>query len=200
MTVIEGAFPPTTAHTQAGGIDRAIVADLHQRRGGELFGFARHLGLTEEEANDAVQEALLRLWTAIDGGKEIEQPDAWTFRTLYRICMDQHRWRRRVRALAERLGPGREPREADRTDLIAVWDAVERLPARQRLAVYLRYRSDLPFESPGLASAGVDTCGCPPISWRRERCSGVPTAVACFGASWALVQQSRQAPRLPSLH
>jgi RNA polymerase sigma-70 factor, ECF subfamily len=146
VTVIEGAFPPATAHTQAGDIDRAVVADVHERRGRELFGFARHLGMTDEEAHDAAQEALLRLWTAIDGGTAIEQPDAWTFRTLYRICMDQHRWRRRVRALAERIGPGREPREADRTDLIAVWSAVERLPERQRLAIYLRYRADLPFD------------------------------------------------------
>jgi RNA polymerase sigma factor (sigma-70 family) len=146
VTVIEGTFSPETAHTQSGDIDRAIVADVHQRRGPELFGFARHLGLTDEEAHDAAQEALLRLWTAIDGGSAIQQPDAWTFRTLYRICMDQHRWRRRVRALAERLGPTHEPREADRTDLIAVWSAVERLPERQRLAIYLRYRADLPFD------------------------------------------------------
>ena len=73
MTVIEGTFSPETAHTQAGDIDRAIVADVHYRRGGELFGFARHLGLTDEEAHDAAQEALLRLWTAIDGGSSIER-------------------------------------------------------------------------------------------------------------------------------
>ncbi len=146
MTVIEGTFSPRTAHTQAGDIDRAIVADVHQRRGAELFGFARHLGLTDEEAHDAAQEALLRLWSAMEGGSSIEQPDAWTFRTLYRICMDQHRWRRRVRALAERLGPRHETHEPDRTDLIAVWSAVEQLPERQRLAIYLRYRADLPFE------------------------------------------------------
>ena len=30
--------------------------------------------------------------------------------------------------------------------MIAVWSAVERLPERQRLAIYLRYRADLPFE------------------------------------------------------
>ena len=146
MTVIEGTFSRNTTHTQAGDIDRAIVVDVHHRRGPELFGFARHLGLTEEEAHDAAQEALLRLWTAIERGTAIDQPDAWTFRTLYRICMDQHRWRRRIHALTEKLGPGREGHEADRTDLIAVWSAVERLPERQRLAIYLRYRADLPFE------------------------------------------------------
>ena len=174
MTAIEGAFPPATTHTQAGDIDRAIVADVHERRGRELFGFARHLGMTDEEAHDAAQEALLRLWTAIDGGTAIEQPDAWTFRTLYRICMDQHRWRRRVRALAERIGPGHEPREADRTDLIAVWSAVERLPERQRLAIYLRYRADLPFEEIA-AILGIQ-----PVSARSHVSRALDTLRASF--------------------
>ncbi len=137
----------------AGGLtreaDRAMVAELGERRGRELFGFARHLGLSDEEAADAAQEALLRLWTALDDGKEIGQPEAWIFRTLYRLCMDAHRWRRRVRALTERLGPPEPVRSVDRAEAIAVWEAVEALPERQRLAIYLRYRADLPFEEIG---------------------------------------------------
>lgn len=149
MTSSEHTFPAATTRREASEVDRLIVVDLHERRGRELFGFARHLGLTDEEARDAAQEALLRLWKAIDDGKAIGQPDAWTFRTLYRICMDEHRWRRRVRGLTERLKPAATAAEGDRTDLIAVWDAVERLPPRQRLAIYLRYRADLPFDEVG---------------------------------------------------
>jgi RNA polymerase sigma factor (sigma-70 family) len=137
--------------TAGAEVDRAVVADLHERRGRDLIGFARHLGLADEEAQDAAQETLLRLWVAMDGGQVIGQPDAWAFRTLYRLCMDQHRWRRRVRALTERLAP--EPVNAlprfDRADAIAVWQAVERLPDRQRLTLYLRYRADLPYEEIG---------------------------------------------------
>jgi len=125
--------------------DRATVADLHERRGAEMYGFARHLGLAPEEASDATQEALLRLWAALDAGAMVSSPEPWLFRTLYRICMDQHRWRRRVQGLAARLAPGPETTRVDRDDAIAVWDAVERLPERQRLAVYLRYRADLPY-------------------------------------------------------
>jgi RNA polymerase sigma factor (sigma-70 family) len=142
-------------------IDRAIVVDIHDRRGAELFGFARHLGLTDDEARDAAQEALLRLWTAIDAGTVIGQPEGWVFRTLYRICMDQHRWRRRVHGLIERLGPP-PARNDDRTTAIAVWDAVERLPERQRLAIYLRYRADLPFDEIG------EVLGIAPVSARSH--------------------------------
>jgi RNA polymerase sigma-70 factor, ECF subfamily len=149
VTITEHLFPAGAVRHETREANRAMVADVHERRGRELFGFARHLGLDEDEANDAAQEALLRLWKAIDANQEIDQPDAWTFRTLYRICMDAHRWRRRVRALAERLAPAATSGDRDRTDLIAVWDAVERLPKRQRLAVFLRYRTDLPFEQIG---------------------------------------------------
>lgn len=162
MTSSERTFPSVAARMEASDIDRSIVVDLHERRGAELFGFARHLGLTDEEAHDAAQEALLRLWKAIDAGKQIGQPDAWTFRTLYRICMDEHRWRRRVRALGERLRPGAEAPEGDRTELIAVWSAVERLPQRQRLAIFLRYRADLPFDEIGA------TLGIAPVSARSH--------------------------------
>jgi RNA polymerase sigma factor (sigma-70 family) len=32
---------------------------------------------------------------------------------------------------------------------MGIWEAVERLPARQRWCVYLRYRADLPYEEIG---------------------------------------------------
>ncbi|HEX3220144.1 MAG TPA: sigma-70 family RNA polymerase sigma factor [Candidatus Limnocylindria bacterium] len=129
---------------------RATVVSLQADRGAELWGLARHLNLEPEEADDAVQETLLRLWSALRDGQDIERPDAWAFRTLYRLAMDKHRFRRRVRALAERIG-AQPPRSSayDQADRMAVWQAVEGLPERQRLAVYLRYRADLPFEEIG---------------------------------------------------
>jgi RNA polymerase sigma factor (sigma-70 family) len=131
-------------------LDRAMVVDLQERRGAELWGLARHLGLDESEADDALQETLLRLWVAIERGAVIDRPDAWAFRTLYRICMDRHRWQRRVRMLVERIGPASATRhDPDPAAGLAIWDAVERLPERQRVVVYLRYRADLPFDEIG---------------------------------------------------
>jgi RNA polymerase sigma-70 factor (ECF subfamily) len=129
---------------------RATVVSLQADRGAELWGLARHLNLQPEEADDAVQETLLRLWSALRDGQAIERPDAWAFRTLYRLAMDKHRWRRRVRLLAERIGsqPSDHPLFDD-ADRLTVWNAVETLPERQRLAIYLRYRADLPFEEIG---------------------------------------------------
>jgi RNA polymerase sigma factor (sigma-70 family) len=138
---------------QAIAADDAVVLSVHDRRGQELFGFARRLGLTDEQAADAVQEALTRMWRELRRGSAIERPDAWAFRTVYRLAMDAHRWRRRLDRFLPRFGTAEEPADAatDPTDRIAVWAEVDRLPARQREVIYLRFRADLPFEDVGLA-------------------------------------------------
>jgi RNA polymerase sigma factor (sigma-70 family) len=124
----------------------AVVADVHDRRGRELFGLCRRLGLDEDEANDAVQEAFLRLWDQSAKGVDILDPDAWAFRVTYRIAMDQHRLRRLARSVADRLSAVDRPTEVDPVDRLSVWAAVDRLPPRQRAVIYLRYRADLSYD------------------------------------------------------
>ena len=135
------------------------VHSLYQRRSQEMFGFVRRLGLDDDEASDAVQETMLRLWRELDAGTEIADPDAWTFRTLYRLGIDSHRLTRRIRGVIDRVG-GRltaadrghhDGDPAQRIDVDAIWHAVDRLPKRQRAVLYLRYRADLPYERIGLA-------------------------------------------------
>jgi RNA polymerase sigma factor (sigma-70 family) len=152
--MITGVMDPSFDLSRDTGLEaddlRATIVRLQLDRGAELWGLARHLNLTPDEADDAVQETLLRVWTALREGQAIERPDAWAFRTLYRLAMDRHRWRRRVHALAERIGsqPGHQS-PYDHADRMSVWEAVEDLPERQRLAIYLRFRADLPFEEIG---------------------------------------------------
>src|SRR5271157_4109744 len=87
------------------GCERTVQL-LYQRRSQEMFGFVRRLGLGDEEASDAVQETMLRLWRELDSGAAIADPDAWAFRTLYRVGIDSHRLRRRVAGLVDRIGGG----------------------------------------------------------------------------------------------
>ena len=139
------------------GCERTVHL-LYQRRSQEMFGFARRLGLGDEEASDAVQETMLRLWRELDSGAQIADPDAWAFRTLYRLGIDSHRLTRRLQGLVERMGgglaSGRAHLDGDparRVEVDAVWQAVDRLPERQRAVLYLRYRADLSYERIGLA-------------------------------------------------
>jgi RNA polymerase sigma factor (sigma-70 family) len=39
--------------------------------------------------------------------------------------------------------------EIDTTERVAIWTQVDRLPARQRQVIYLRYQADLSFEEIG---------------------------------------------------
>jgi RNA polymerase sigma factor (sigma-70 family) len=127
-------------------LEAGAVADVHDRRGRELFGLCRRLGLDQDEANDAVQEAFLRMWAESARGRVIADPEAWAFRVTYRLAMDHHRLGRAVRSLADRLSAVSVKDELDPTDRLAVWAAVDHLPPRQRAVIYLRYRADLSFE------------------------------------------------------
>jgi RNA polymerase sigma factor (sigma-70 family) len=149
-SAMDSTLERSTPGASGADVLRDTIVGLQADRGAELWGLARHLGLTIDEADDAVQETLLRLWSELRDGEAIDRPDAWAFRTLYRLAMDRHRWRRRVRLLVDRIGrqPARQG-TADHADRMAIWEAVETLPERQRLAVYLRYRADLPFEEIG---------------------------------------------------
>jgi RNA polymerase sigma factor (sigma-70 family) len=128
-----------------------VVASLQEADGQALFGFVRRLGLTDDQADDAVQEVFVRLMAQLEAGVAIVNARAWAYRSVYRIAIDQHRFQRRVASLRLRLvdrGRGSAP-GYDMAERIAVWTEVDRLPTRQRLVIYLRYRSDLTFEAIG---------------------------------------------------
>jgi RNA polymerase sigma factor (sigma-70 family) len=127
--------------------DAEMVTTIQAEHGSALFDFARHMGLTDEQAADAVQEALLRLWRELRKGTVIERPPAWLYRTVYHLAMAQHRLRRRLSLLLPRIAPRRTDYAGpEASDRLTVWSAVDRLPTRQRQVLYLHYAADLPFE------------------------------------------------------
>lgn len=129
-----------------GAIDDLVTA-LERDQARAMFGFVRRLGLSPEQAEDAVQDVLLRLWTALDAGAVVERPVAWCFTSLYRRAMDEHRLRKRLERIRERFVARPRPLEADpAAQSESIWLVVDRLPPRQRQVLYLRYRADLTFD------------------------------------------------------
>jgi RNA polymerase sigma factor (sigma-70 family) len=124
------------------------VVELERESGQRLFGYALRLGMDSGRAADLVQDALLRLWRELGKGTLIGSREAWTYRALSRLAMDEHRLHRRIARLVSRLGDRVAPRvmEIDSTERVAVWSQVDRLPDRQRQVVYLRYQADLSFD------------------------------------------------------
>ena len=146
----------------SGMMDRSIgstgasgaVGELYARHATALYALGRRLGLDEDEAWDAVQEAHVRLWRVLSEGQEVRDCRAWLAAATYRLAMDQHRLARRVGELRRRLGASSGPasgRSRDPTDALAAWAAVDALPVRQRAAIYLHYRLDLTYEDVGRA-------------------------------------------------
>jgi RNA polymerase sigma factor (sigma-70 family) len=131
----------------AGRTQSDLLTDLHADQGSALYDFARHQGLTDDQAADAVQEALLRLWRELQRGTAIERPVAWAFRTVYHLAMAQHRWRRQLALLLPRIAPLRPDYAGpEGSDRLTVWAAIDDLPARQRQVLYLHYAADLQYE------------------------------------------------------
>jgi RNA polymerase sigma-70 factor (ECF subfamily) len=127
--------------------DADLLTDLQAEHGSALYDFARQQGLTDDQAADAVQDALLRLWRELRRGVNIERPPAWLYRTVYHLAMGQHRWRRQLSRLLPRIAPRRTDYAGpEASDRLTVWAAVDELPVRQRQALYLHYAADLPFD------------------------------------------------------
>lgn len=125
-----------------------VVVTLERESGQRLYGYALRLGVDSARAADLVQEALLRLWRELGRGTVIASREAWTFRALARLAMDEHRLHRRIAALVARLGDRAVPwaMETDTAERVAVWTQVDRLPGRQRQVIYLRFQADLSFD------------------------------------------------------
>jgi len=124
-----------------------VVREVDEDHGQSLLGLAIRSGLSHEAAEDAVQEALFRLWQEVRKGVDIIDPRAWSFRTLYRIAMDEHRIRRRGSDIVARLSTRAwRTLDPDIAQRISIWSLVDRLPTRQRQVLYLRYKADLSFD------------------------------------------------------
>ena len=150
--------PANAGPHEGAPLEPSAIEGVHERRGRELYGLCRRLGLDDEEAHDAVQETFLRMLVESARGLVILDPEGWAFRVVYRLAMDQHRVRRLAHSVAERLSMLSPRDEIDPADRVAVWVAVDRLPPRQRAVLYLRYRADLSYDRIG-AVMGITANG-----------------------------------------
>lgn len=118
----------------------AAVGQVYARRARQLWDYARRLGLDAGRSEEVAQEAFARL-LGLKLRDRPQDPDAWLFRVAHNLAVDVHRGSR-----GGQLRPVQDPPDApDEVERLAVWQAVERLPERQRAAVYLRFRSDFDY-------------------------------------------------------
>lgn len=132
---------PSAGRERLESADRiAIRAALQQSAPDLLAYFERRLPCREDAA-DALAETLLQAWRRVDRlPEDPTQARMWLFAVAAKVLANQRRAGRRRQALAARLRTqlsGEEAVGADPSELHAVRDAIQRLPAEQRELVVL---------------------------------------------------------------
>ncbi len=143
---------------------------LASAAGDRLYTIARLILRDTHQAEDAVQEALLRAWREVPRLRDPERWDGWLYRLIVNACADEGRRRRRLAAEVRMIRS--EPTTADSSAMLADRDQLERgfrrLKPSQRAAVVLRYY--LGLSVPEVADAlGVPTGTASPGSTTRPR-------------------------------
>jgi len=132
-------------HEGAASALQTQVAQLFEESREDVYRYLMTLGLTPTRAQDATQEVFLRLYAALKGGEEIENPRGWVFRVA-------HNWGLKVRARHAAENPFDADLEAtlaapaqdaehdllERERMLRFHRAVESLSEQQKRCLFLR--------------------------------------------------------------
>lgn len=134
---------PVDMVVRAQGGDLEAFSTLTAGRTNRLYAAARLILRDDEQAADAVQDALLQAWLDLRGLRDPERFDAWLHRLLVRACYRAAK-RRRTREVGEiKLASSLDPVTPDMQRALAVRDQLERafrrLSADQRAVIVLRH-------------------------------------------------------------
>jgi RNA polymerase sigma factor (sigma-70 family) len=154
-----------------------------------LYATARLILRRDELAEDAVQEALVKAWTAIRGLRDPERFDAWMYRLVVRACYRAARGETHRRTIEVRELPNDSPllgaSQADSQRALANRDLLERgfrrLSSDQRAVLVAHFYLDL---SDAEAADVLDV----PIGTLKSRLNRATTALRA-----ALEADDRQA-------
>lgn len=169
MTISDAAV---IARVLAGDADAyAIIVDRYHER---YARFAVHMLGNPQDAEEALQDAFVRAYRALDRYEERERFGAWLLRIVVNECRTTVARRRRREQhfpdggdaawLAAEEIPGDDPleRDARRQELV---HALAQLPREQREAVLLKYTEELSYDE----IAAVTGAGTSALKMRVKR-------------------------------
>jgi RNA polymerase sigma-70 factor, ECF subfamily len=146
----EGPVPDERLVELAAHGDHDAFTALARERFDRLYGIARMTVRDHGMAEDAVQNALVRIWRDLPTLREHARFDAWSYRLVVNACRDELRRRRRWTASVTPLPDDHDPADVDATDAIAGRDELERafdtLSADHRAVLALHHQVGLSVE------------------------------------------------------
>src|SRR5579863_7544716 len=101
---------PVASPTMGGSPATTLGPDELEAHRRELTGYCYRMLGSGAEAEDAVQETILRAWRAADRFEGRSSVRSWLYRIATNVCLDMHRGRAR-RATPMDLGPASPPRQ-----------------------------------------------------------------------------------------
>lgn len=125
-----------------------------------MFRLARTILRNDEDAEDAVQEAILSAYANLDSLREPEKFKSWILHILTNKCYDACRKKRPTVDLSdvEEILPASG---TDCTEKLSLWQAVQQLPEDLRSVITLFYYEDFSIrqisETMALGQAAVKT-------------------------------------------
>ena len=111
-----------------------------------LYRTARSILRNEQDAQDAVQEAVTQTFARLHTLRDPAKFKPWLLRILVNTCYDACR-RRRSTVYLEAVEETLAAPQSDCEERMSLWSAVMRLPEEQKAVVTLFYYEDLPIRA-----------------------------------------------------
>lgn len=112
--------------------------ELYELYADRIFLYCRRMLGDRERAQDAMQNALVKIYERAASYQEPSNPSAWIFRLTRNVCIDMLRAEKRHEEFDEEAMPAGEPRARDVMLQEALTEEIEALPPIYREAVLLR--------------------------------------------------------------
>ncbi|MEF3352968.1 sigma-70 family RNA polymerase sigma factor [Paenibacillus sp. GYB006] len=112
----------------------------------KLYGIAYSYMLNQQDALDAVQETVSKVWAKRKSLKQPEYFTTWVIRILIRVCMDEQKKKRReVPTAADHMGYDAilAPQSVDSDHKLDMEKQIRKLQPKYRMVIVLKYYRDL---------------------------------------------------------
>lgn len=130
--------------------DRDALITLLREIENDVYRTAYYILNNEQDAHDAAQEALIRIYTKINSYEEKAQFKTWVQRIVRNICIDKFRRNKPTVSIDEHELVFESKESVERevmSGYIAqdIREAIEQLPEQHRTVIVLRYLQDFSY-------------------------------------------------------